>query len=226
MDKYLIDGATLTSIADAIRAKKRTTRAIKTSEMANEISNLTSEQPLTLGEDKIVRFVQPANTYVNECNYTLWKLNKDSVVTNLSEYYGFAYGNDCNFSSYMSEPGSYFVTCLTLGHDYCVNGYYTSNVLSVIDWLFQNEQIDTNGRQVLDSNGEPIVPVAGTSYTLFVDGEELMTSTAFEDLGITELEFYDFANYRFWLKYTDNFGWSFDPDCTITGGNVSVRING
>lgn len=87
-----------------------------------------------------------------------------------------------------------------------------------VDWLFQNEQID-GGREVLDENGNPIVPVEGVSYTLFIDGEEIATSTAEQ----FSLQFYT-EDFRVIFIY--NGTWHFHPiDSQVQSGSVSIRIN-
>lgn len=83
-------------------------------------------------------------------------------------------------------------------------------------WLFQNEYIDTNGRNDLP------VPDDGVSFTCFVDGVEIATSTR---------DWYlDFAteDYRVYLRYDpDGMGWHFHPiDSQVQSGSVSIRING
>lgn len=87
------------------------------------------------------------------------------------------------------------------------------------DWLFQNEQVDSNGRDDLPP------PVDGISYTLFIDGEEICTSTA-TDYGGGDI-YLDFSteDYRIWFKYQGG-AWHFHPfDSQVQSGSVSIRIN-
>lgn len=93
------------------------------------------------------------------------------------------------------------------------------------NWLFQNEHIDSNGRDVLDENGMPIVPADGVSYTLFVDGEEIGTSTCASYGDGIDLSF-NTEDYRVYFRYTTGIGWHFHPiDSQVTSGSVSIRIN-
>jgi hypothetical protein len=86
--------------------------------------------------------------------------------------------------------------------------------------LFQNEQINSTARNDLP------VPVAGVSYTLFVGGEEIATSTAYSDLSGLVLHF-NTEDYRIYFIYDSSVGgWHFHPvDSQVTSGSVSIRIN-
>jgi hypothetical protein len=96
------------------------------------------------------------------------------------------------------------------------------------NWLFQNEYMNTTPKTVYDTNNNPIVPVVGTSYTLFVDGVEIASNTA-TDLGgsigvvlsiVTPDNSVTFA-------YVEGMGgWHFNSTNSKTkSGNVSIRIN-
>lgn len=81
-------------------------------------------------------------------------------------------------------------------------------------WLFQNERIDTVGRNDLP------IPVAGVSYTAFVDGEEIRTVEADKNGYV----YFTTEDYRIYFKYEDY--WHFHPiESQVQSGNVSIRIN-
>ena len=83
------------------------------------------------------------------------------------------------------------------------------------NWLFQNEYITDEGRTDLPE------PVFGVSYTLFVDGEEILTTTVTYDITfVTE----DCSIY-FFYDSQDRL-WRFHPvDSQVRSGYVSIRIN-
>jgi hypothetical protein len=85
------------------------------------------------------------------------------------------------------------------------------------NWLFKDEYID-------GSRDDLPAPVEGVSYTCFVDGEEIGTSTAAnENDRIVEFQTED---YRVWLIYEYG-AWVFHPiDSAVQSGTVSIRING
>lgn len=89
------------------------------------------------------------------------------------------------------------------------------------NWLFKDEYVGSNGREDLP------VPVEGMSYTLFVDGEEIATSTAEGYVGYGGDEIYlDFhtEDYLIWFRYQG--WWHFHPiDSQVQSGRVSIRIN-
>ena len=92
-----------------------------------------------------------------------------------------------------------------------INGGGTEN------WLFQNEQITSEGRTDLPS------PVDGVSYTAFVDGEEVCTSTC--EGGVLN---FNTEDYRIYLicDASTGLGWHFHPvDSEVQSGSVSIRIN-
>jgi hypothetical protein len=95
------------------------------------------------------------------------------------------------------------------------------------NWLFQNEQITSNARDVLDENGNPIVPVTGTSYTLFVDGEEIATSIAESNWDGSAVLHFNTEDYSIYFIYDSSVGgWHFHPvDSQVGSGIVSIRIN-
>lgn len=218
MAKYLIDGETLTSIADAIREKTGVIGKIDGKDMAAEIRSISASGPLTLGEDKIARF----SGGLCEVNYTLWKLLENSSAENLSDTSGFAWGSECDFSLHIYTPGSYFVTCTAFG-DYDsdisaqpVLGNYVSNVVTFTEkWLFEYEYIDVM-REDLPA------PTNDVSYTAFVDGTEIATATCIDNM-------VDFVNHNLpqsvYLYYS-NGKWRFDDvDSQVLEGTVSIRIN-
>jgi hypothetical protein len=89
------------------------------------------------------------------------------------------------------------------------------------NWLFQNEQITSTARNDLP------VPVVGTSYTLFVDGEEIATETATSDWQGNAQLYLSTEDYRIYFVYNaDAGGWQFHPmDSQVQSGSVSIRIN-
>lgn len=90
------------------------------------------------------------------------------------------------------------------------------------NWLFQNEQIDSNGRTDLP------IPNIGVSYTLFVDGEEIGTSTAESNWDDSAALRFNTEDYSIYFLYdgSTGMGWHFHPmDSQITSGSVSIRIN-
>ena len=85
------------------------------------------------------------------------------------------------------------------------------------NWLFQNEQITSEGRLDLSA------PVDGVSYTAFVDGEEIATSTC--EGGVLN---FNTEDYRIYLicDASTGLGWHFHPvDSQVQSGSVSIRIN-
>lgn len=84
-------------------------------------------------------------------------------------------------------------------------------------WLFEDMMIDTSGNNNLPT------PVDGVSYTAFVDGEEIATSTCTG--GVLH---FNTEDYRIYLIYdaSTGLGWHFHPiDSSVSMGNVSIRIN-
>jgi hypothetical protein len=226
MAKYLIDGKTLTSIADAIREKTGVTGKIDGKDMAAEIRSISASGPLTLGEDKIARF----SGSLNEISYVLWKLENDGA-TNISGTNAFAWGPEYDFSSDISTPGSYFVTCTEFGYDPDIGerpvlGHYVSNVVTFSEdaenWLFEDVEfvVDSDSGDLLAYPKTAITRELedGKSYTLFRGSEEFATETAFyhPDIGATiTFNFLGIEAMRFGNK-----GWH----CTVSG-KFSVRIN-
>lgn len=175
---------------------------------------------LTLGEDGVAR-------YDGDCKevwYTLHMVDGASSVPIASDYIS---GNEQDFSEKINESGAgeYFVTCVVYNSEGIVIGEYTSNTVEFGggiggddgNWLFKEQYLDMSG------NGTLPAPVVGTSYTVFVDGEEKVTVV------------YEYEGQ--WLQWANgaishsswNGGWSFlfDPpsDCLTESGVVSIRIN-
>lgn len=86
------------------------------------------------------------------------------------------------------------------------------------DWLFKDEKLTTEPRTDLPA------PVVGTSYTLFVDGAEIVTAICYE------IEYFDglfTEDNEYFVLYIEGEGWQFHPiDSSVTSGTVSIRING
>lgn len=90
------------------------------------------------------------------------------------------------------------------------------------NWLFQDMMLDSNGNNSLPA------PVVGTSYTCFVDGEEIATSIAESNWDGSAVLRFNTEDYRIYFIYdaSTGLGWHFHPiDSQVQSGSVSIRIN-
>ncbi len=89
------------------------------------------------------------------------------------------------------------------------------------NWLFKDEVFTSYNRTDLPP------PDGYISLTLFVDGEEIATSTVTSDLSGTVVTF-NTEDYRIYFIYdaSTGHGWHFHPiDSMVQSGTVSIRIN-
>ena len=139
-----------------------------------------------------------------------------------------------DFSTRITElgAGDYYVSIVLYNEDYQVLAAYESDPVHFDggdeNWLFQNEYMNTTPKTVYDANGNPIVPVVGTSYTLFVDGVEIAYNTATDKGGAigVVLSIVTPDNSVIFTYVGGMGGWYFNStDSKVKSGTVSIRVN-
>ena len=91
----------------------------------------------------------------------------------------------------------------------------TTEVLAE-NWLFKDQYLTTDGNATLPA------PVVGTSYTVFVDGVEKVTTVCLD-----ENEWFMWDDGAVTYRYDEGWCFAFDPpsNALTESGTVSIRIN-